>query len=99
MKTLWRYFLLTKCFNYILSCPPSPLTELDILFQIGHLHEQHKEYQAAKEAYEHVIQKSPKHAKVLQQLGWLHHQQGTGFTNQDLAISYLNKSSEVGILT
>jgi glucose repression mediator protein len=45
------------------------LTELDIYFQIGHLHEQHKEYTLAKEAYEQVIHKNPKHAKVLQQLG------------------------------
>jgi hypothetical protein len=44
----------------------------------------------AKDPYEHVVQDNPKHAKVLQQLGWLYHQDGLSFQNQDLAIQYLN---------
>jgi hypothetical protein len=36
------------------------------------------------------------HAKVLQQLGWLYHQDGPPFQNQDLAIQYLTKSLEAG---
>lgn len=81
-----------KCFQYILNCPPSPLTDLDIWFQIGHLYEQQKDYQKAKETYDLVLKESPKHSKVLQQLGWLYHQQSTGFTNQELAVSHLLKA-------
>ena len=35
---------------------------------------------------------NPDHAKVLQQLGWLYHQQNTSFCNQGLAIQYLTRS-------
>ena len=52
----------------------------------------------AKEAYERVVQDNPTHAKVLQQLGWLYHQQGAPFQNQELAIQYLTKSLEAGKL-
>ncbi|EPY53631.1 transcriptional corepressor Ssn6 [Schizosaccharomyces cryophilus OY26] len=81
-------------FRYILNHPPKPLTVLDIYFQIGHVYEQQKEYKLAKEAYERVLAETPNHAKVLQQLGWLCHQQSSSFTNQDLAIQYLTKSLE-----
>ena len=33
----------SKCFRYIVSFPPTPLTEEDIWFQIGHVHEQQKD--------------------------------------------------------
>ena len=32
-----------KCFKYIVNDPPRPLTEEDIWFQIGHVHEQQKD--------------------------------------------------------
>ena len=32
-----------QCFRYIVNDPPRPLTEEDIWFQIGHVHEQQKE--------------------------------------------------------
>src|ERR1700727_596739 len=48
----------------------------------------------AKDAYERVVADNPSHAKVLQQLGWLYHQDGSSFQNQDLAIQYLTKSLE-----
>ena len=32
-----------QCFRYIVSFPPTPLTEEDIWFQIGHVHEQQKD--------------------------------------------------------
>lgn len=32
-----------QCFRYIVSVPPTPLTEEDIWFQIGHVHEQQKD--------------------------------------------------------
>jgi hypothetical protein len=34
---------ITQCFKYIVSSPPPPLSEEDILFQIGHVHEQQKD--------------------------------------------------------
>lgn len=54
------------------------------------------QYGAAKDAYERVLKDSPNHAKVLQQLGWLYHQGGASFANQELAINYLTKSLEAG---
>jgi len=43
----------------------------------------------AKNAYEHVLEDNPNHAKPLQQLSWLYHQPETSFSSQDLAIQYL----------
>ncbi|CAJ0899727.1 16181_t:CDS:10 [Entrophospora sp. SA101] len=68
--------------------------QVDIWFQIGHVYEQQKNFVAAKEAYERVLAENPNHAKVLQQLGWLYHQQNASFNNQDLAINFLTKSLE-----
>ncbi|KAJ3037276.1 hypothetical protein HDV00_001841 [Rhizophlyctis rosea] len=93
-KQQGKYDTSLSCFRYILSCPPKPLTEIDIWFQIGHVYEQQKEYRAAQEAYERVLAENPNHAKVLQQLGWLYHQQNSNFSNQDLAISFLTRSLE-----
>ena len=39
------------------------------------------------------------HAKVLQQLGWLYHQQNNSYETQDRAISYLEKSVAAGMAT
>ncbi|KAJ7226106.1 TPR-like protein [Mycena pura] len=83
-----------NCFDRILRNPPSPLAHADIWFQIGHVYEQQKDYVNAKDAYERVVADNPGHAKVLQQLGWLYHQDGSSFQNQDLAIQYLTKSLE-----
>ncbi|ORY80925.1 hypothetical protein BCR37DRAFT_393569 [Protomyces lactucae-debilis] len=93
-KQQHKYAESLACFRYIIASPPKPLTEVDVWFQIGHVYEQQKEYGKAKEAYERVLSESPDHAKVLQQLGWLYHQQSSTFANQDLAISYLTKSLE-----
>ena len=43
------------------------------------------QYIRAREAYERVVQDNPTHAKVLQQLGWLYHQDGSTFQDQELA--------------
>lgn len=32
-----------QCFRYIVADPPRPLSEEDIWFQIGHVHEQQKD--------------------------------------------------------
>ncbi|KAK2677495.1 Tetratricopeptide repeat [Fusarium oxysporum f. sp. vasinfectum] len=81
-----------ECFKYIVNSPPGPLTQEDIWFQIGHVHEQQKDFDSAKAAYQRVLDHSPNHAKVLQQLGWLHHQQSNTYESQDRAIQYLEKS-------
>ncbi|TPX57492.1 hypothetical protein SpCBS45565_g08190 [Spizellomyces sp. 'palustris'] len=93
-KQQGKYETSLSCFRYILACPPKPLTEIDIWFQIGHVYEQQKEYQLARDAYERVLSENPNHAKVLQQLGWLYHQQNSSFSNQELAIQYLTRSLE-----
>jgi glucose repression mediator protein len=42
-KQQQKYSLSLECFKYIVSNPPAPLTEEDIWFQIGHVHEQQKD--------------------------------------------------------
>ncbi|KAK5997032.1 General transcriptional corepressor ssn6 [Cladobotryum mycophilum] len=81
-----------ECFKYIVNSPPGPLTQEDIWFQIGHVHEQQKDFDSAKAAYQRVLDHSPNHAKVLQQLGWLHHQQSNSYESQERAIQFLEKS-------
>ncbi|EAU93324.2 TPR-containing protein Mql1 [Coprinopsis cinerea okayama7 len=93
-KQQGKYQESLECFDRILRNPPSPLAHADIWFQIGHVFEQQKDYHRAKDAYERVVMDNPSHAKVLQQLGWLYHQDGSAFQNQDLAIQYLTKSLE-----
>ena len=34
---------ISQCFRYIVTDPPRPLSEEDIWFQIGHVHEQQKD--------------------------------------------------------
>lgn len=46
----------------------------------------------AKDAYRRVLERDSLHAKVLQQLGWLHHQQSGDYNSQEQAIEYLEKS-------
>ena len=47
--------------------------------------------------YQKVLDENPKHAKVLQQLGWLYHLPYTGFTNGAAAVANLTKSLDAGI--
>lgn len=39
-----------------------------------------------------MLAENPDHAKVLQQLGWLYHQQTASFANQAMAVQYLTRS-------
>lgn len=41
-----------------------------------------------------MLAENPNHAKVLQQLGWLYHQQNAAFVNQEQAIGFLTRSIE-----
>ncbi|KAF9263057.1 TPR-like protein [Marasmius fiardii PR-910] len=91
-KQQGKYEESLRCFDRTLWNPPTPVTPADIWFQIGHVHEQQRNHAQAKHAYERAIDKHPRHAKVLQQLGWLYHQDGSSFQNQDLAIQYFTKS-------
>ncbi|KAH6623011.1 hypothetical protein F5144DRAFT_657092 [Chaetomium tenue] len=91
-KQQQKYNESLECFKYIVNSPPTPLTEEDIWFQIGHVHEQQKDFENAKVAYHRVLERDPNHAKVLQQLGWLHHTQSQHFDSQERAIEYLEKS-------
>ncbi|KAL3474371.1 hypothetical protein BJX99DRAFT_231729 [Aspergillus californicus] len=91
-KQQQKYDQSLDCFKYIVNDPPRPLTEEDIWFQIGHVHEQRKDFEAAQQAYRRVLDRDPNHAKVLQQLGWLYHQQSTSYASQDKAIDFLEKS-------
>jgi len=109
---LARAKLITQCFKYILDNPPRPLTSWDIWFQLGHVYEQDgkvsypsiwnvsvltSQFEDARDAYSRVLEHQPDHAKVLQQLGWLHHQPGAPFADQEKAVSYLTKSLETGM--
>ncbi|KAI9254721.1 hypothetical protein EDC94DRAFT_636361 [Helicostylum pulchrum] len=76
----------------------------EIYFRLGIIYKQQRkfdlslqcfQYEAAKESYEHVLNENPDHAKVLQQLGWLYHQQDTSFFSQPLAVQFLNKSLKI----
>ncbi|KAI1004755.1 General transcriptional corepressor [Podosphaera aphanis] len=91
-KQQQKYQQSLECFKYIVDVPPTPLTQEDIWFQIGHVHEQQKDFDKARGAYGHVLERDPNHAKVLQQLGWLHHQHSNSFSCQEQAINYLEKS-------
>ncbi|KAL2180042.1 uncharacterized protein P884DRAFT_193363 [Thermothelomyces heterothallicus CBS 202.75] len=91
-KQQQKYNESLECFKYIVNSPPPPLTEEDIWFQIGHVHEQQKDFENAKIAYHKVLERDPNHAKVLQQLGWLHHTQSQHYDSQERAIEYLEKS-------
>lgn len=56
------------------------------------------QFDNAKNAYNRVLENTPNHAKVLQQLGWLHHQQSNAFDVQERAIQYLEKSVGAGMV-
>ena len=90
-KQQGKYDQALQCFRYVLPKPPRPLTEADVMFQFGHVHELQGQFDQAKEAYERVLKDHPNHAKVLQQLGWLYHQEHN-FHNEEQAVVFLTKA-------
>ncbi|KAJ2795721.1 glucose repression mediator protein, partial [Coemansia helicoidea] len=75
--------------------PPKPLTETDIWFQIGNVHELSSDYALAKDAYERVLRENPQHTKVLQQLGALYFRPNTNLSNIDAAVQLLTSAIEL----
>lgn len=59
----------------------------------------HMQFESAQAAYRRVLDRDPNHAKVLQQLGWLFHQQSNSYASQEKAIEYLEKSVSAGKLS
>jgi tetratricopeptide (TPR) repeat protein len=57
------------------------------------------QFESAQAAYRRVLDRDPNHAKVLQQLGWLYHQQSNSYASQEKAIEYLEKSVSAGKLS
>ncbi len=51
--------------------PPPPLTRADGWYQIGHVNELKRDISKALEMYNLALQENPRHAKTLQNLGWL----------------------------
>lgn len=104
-----KYQQALENFNLVLNNPPPPLAVSDIWFQIGHIQETLEDLSAAQYSYERVLEDNPSHAKVLQQLGWLHYQQymkgitqitavdGTSQSTMELAISRLSQSIDYEI--
>lgn len=89
-----KYQKALECFRHLQDAPPAPLTTADILFQIGIVYEFQGEAVNAKDMYERVLKESPKQAKIMTQLGWLYHQEGTPFHNVDTAIEHMKASVE-----
>ncbi|KAI9300863.1 hypothetical protein BJ944DRAFT_170107 [Cunninghamella echinulata] len=84
-----------EAFSAVMKMDPKFEKANEIYFRLGIIYKQQQKFDLSldsKEAYERVLAENPDHAKVLQQLGWLYHQQNTSFCNQSLAIQYLTRS-------
>jgi glucose repression mediator protein len=81
--------------SHFFFCPASFVRSVDTCYSRVTIST--SQYERAKDAWERVLKDAPEHAKVLQQLGWLYHQAGAPFCNQDLAVQYLTKSIESGM--
>jgi len=68
-----RIHLSLLSFESIVNAPPCPLTQSDIWYEIGLVHESNKQCRKAADAYMHVVT-IPLSAKALARLAWLHAQ-------------------------
>ncbi|KAJ1340665.1 hypothetical protein BSLG_004759 [Batrachochytrium salamandrivorans] len=90
--------LAEEAFSAVIRMDPTFEKANEIYFRLGIIYKQERkfdlslDFMSARDAYEKVLSENPKHAKVLQQLGWLFHQSGTPFCSQDRAISCLKQS-------
>lgn len=75
---------------------PKPLTEADILFQIGHVHELSREFPKAKGIYDKILlELNPNHLKTLNQMGWLLQNPESPMKHPELCLEYLKKSVSI----
>jgi len=87
--------LAIRCFNSILNQPPKTLTQGDIWFHIGGVHELEGDFALALDAYQKVLETDQTYPKALQQLGWLKHRQSKEESEQRLARLDLMRSIEL----
>ncbi|KAJ5671106.1 hypothetical protein N7507_000233 [Penicillium longicatenatum] len=87
-----------EAFSQVMRMAPEFEKANEIYFRLGIIYKQQQkfsqslEFDSAQAAYRRVLDRDPNHAKVLQQLGWLYHQQSTSYQSQDKAIEFLEKS-------
>ncbi|KAH3766266.1 general transcriptional repressor [Pelomyxa schiedti] len=84
-----------ESFQQVCTKPPHPLSKVDIWTHIGNVYELQKEYELAKDSYEHALKENPTSPKQTQQLmillGWLNHY---AFSKTDDAIDLLTKATQ-----
>lgn len=83
------------CFQKIITCPPIPLDDTDIWFQLGCTYGSLGDLNQAKESFEKSINGKPKYSKALQQLGHLYDIQESIFYNPNIAVEYLLKAIDI----
>lgn len=95
-KQLGQFDTSLHYFQQVLENPPSPLTTLDVQFQMGHCHEQQGDVFKAKEIYESILNLNPTHTKALQQLGWLvHASTDPTVHDEEKAMQLLEKATKI----
>ena len=77
--------------NTVLEDPPPQLALTAIQYQIALVHLLLNQPAQAKLIFEKILHVDPRHAKSLQQMGWIHFgtQSSNEFSNLDIAIDYL----------
>ncbi|KAH3759822.1 general transcriptional repressor [Pelomyxa schiedti] len=84
-----------ESFQQVCTKPPHPLSKVDIWTHIGNVYELQKEFEMAKDSYEHALKENPSSPKQIQQLmvllGWLNHY---AFSKTDEAIDLLTKATQ-----
>ncbi|KAJ5484091.1 General transcriptional corepressor ssn6 [Penicillium diatomitis] len=83
-----------EAFSQVMRMAPEFEKANEIYFRLGIIYKQQQKFSQSLDvtAYRRVLERDPNHAKVLQQLGWLYHQQSNSYESQERAIEYLEKS-------